>query len=137
MITRQQYGGTTWIDVVDPTEPDLDALDAEYGLGDRTFDEAHRRAARPTMQRLDDHAYVVAFSGKLAEIDMYVGDGWFVSVRRHDEEGREWDPSVAIARVERLGAKRLRHVGKYPRVMEKTAAPSGGADFGEVLFPEF
>ncbi len=105
VITRHRYGGTTWVDVVDPTEQDLDSLDAEYGLGDRTFDEAHRRAARPTMQRLDDHAYVVAFSGKLAEIDMYVGDGWFVSVRRHDDEGREWDPSVARGRVERLGDK--------------------------------
>jgi magnesium transporter len=105
VITRHTYDGTTWIDVVDPTDADLDALDAEYGLGDRTFDEAHRRAARPTMQRLNDHAYVVAFSGKLAEIDMYVGENWFVSVRRHDDEGREWDPSVARARIERLGNK--------------------------------
>ena len=103
MITRHEYDGTTWIDVIDPTDADLDALDVEYGLGERTFDEAHRRAARPTMQRLNDHAYVVAFSGRLAEIDMYVGDSWFVSVRRHDDEGREWDPSVARARIERLG----------------------------------
>lgn len=89
--------------MVDPTEEELDALDVDHGLGDRTFDEARRRAARPTMQRLADHAYIVAFSGSLAEIDMYIGDGWFITIRRHDEEGREWDPSVAIARVKRLG----------------------------------
>ncbi len=103
VITRQQYGDTTWIDVVDPTADDLAGLDEEYGLSERTFDEAHRRAARPTMQRFNDHAYVVAFSGKLAEIDMYVGDTWFVSVRRHDGEDHEWDPTVAQRRVERLG----------------------------------
>ena len=45
----------------------------QYGLADRTFDEAHRRAARPTMHRFDDHVYIVAFSGSLAEIDMYLG----------------------------------------------------------------
>lgn len=105
MITRYEYGGTTWIDVMDPTVGDLEALDAEYGLGDRTFDEGHRRAARPTMQRHTDHAYVVAFSGDLAEIDMYVGDTWFVTIRRHDDNEREWDPSVARSRVERLGAE--------------------------------
>jgi len=105
VITQHEYGDTTWIDVVDPTIDDLMALDGRYGLGDRTFDEGHRRAARPTMQRFTDHAYVVAFSGGLAEIDMYVGDDWFVTIRRHDEEEHEWDPSTARLRVERLGAE--------------------------------
>ncbi|MCE9623713.1 MAG: magnesium transporter CorA family protein [Actinomycetia bacterium] len=103
MITNHQFDGTKWIDVVDATDDELEALDRDHGLGDRTFDEARRRAARPTMQRLADHAYIVAFSGTLAEIDMYVGDNWFISVRRHDGEGREWDPAVALARVQRLG----------------------------------
>ena len=103
MIVHHELDGTKWTDVVDATEEELEALDHDHGLGDRTFDEARRRAARPTMQRLADHAYIVAFSGSLAEIDMYIGDGWFITIRRHDEEGREWDPSVAIARVKRLG----------------------------------
>jgi len=105
VITEQVYGGTTWIDVVDPTLDDLAALDGRYGLGDRTFDEGHRRAARPTMQRHADHAYVVAFSGDLAEIDMYVGPDWFVTIRRHDEEEHEWNPAVARMRIERLGSE--------------------------------
>lgn len=104
MITNHEYGDVTWTDVVDPTTEELESLDAKYGLGDRTFDEARRRAARPTMQRYSDHAYVVAFSGSLAEIDMYVGDNWFITVRLHDESGREWNPSVAAERIRRLGA---------------------------------
>ena len=103
MINQHQFGATKWIDVVDATDDELEALDRDHGLGDRTFDEARRRAARPTLQRLEDHAYIVAFSGSLAEIDMYIGDDWFITVRRHDEEGREWDPATALARVERLG----------------------------------
>ncbi len=103
MINHHQFGDTKWIDVVDATDDELESLDQEYGLGERTFDEARRRAARPTMQRLADHTYIVAFSGSLAEIDMYLGDNWFITIRRHDEEGREWDTAVALARVERLG----------------------------------
>jgi len=102
-MTDHTFGSTTWTDVVDATAEELDSLDGRYGLGDRTFDEARRRSARPTMQRFSDHAYVVAFSGSLAEIDMYVGNGWFITVRRHDEEGREWNPQVALDRISRLG----------------------------------
>ena len=102
MITHHEFGHTTWIDVFDPTTEELESLDESYGVGDRTFDEARRRSARPTMQRLTDHAYVVAFSGSLAEVDMYVGEGWFVTIRLHDEHGREWDPGVVEARINRL-----------------------------------
>jgi magnesium transporter len=102
VITHHDIDGVNWVDVVDPTQPELDDLAQHYALTDRTFDEAHRRAARPTMQRFNDHVYVVAFSGTHAEIDMWVGDTWFVTVRRHDEDDREWAPTVAIERGQRL-----------------------------------
>jgi magnesium transporter len=91
----------TWIDVVDPTVEELEVLAGQYGLASRTFDEAHRRAARPTMHRFDDHVYVVAFSGSLAEIDMYLGPTWLITVRRHDPDGREWDPQPVLDLFER------------------------------------
>ena len=94
----------TWIDVVDPTVEELEVLADQYGLAQRTFDEAHRRAARPTMHRFDDHVYMVAFSGSLAEIDMYLGPTWFITVRRHDADGREWDPQPILDRFERRDA---------------------------------
>jgi magnesium transporter len=102
VITRHLVDGTTWIDVVDPTPAELEELAAQHGLAQRTFDEAHRRAIRPTMHRFPDHVYVVAFSGALAEIDMWAGDGWFVTVRRHDEAGKEWEPTLAVERARRL-----------------------------------
>ena len=102
MITRHEFGDTCWWDVVDPTTDELESLDQQFGLGDRTFDEANRRSARPTMRRFADHAYIVAFSGRLGEVDMYVGDKWFVTIRLHDDDGREWDSAVALSRIERL-----------------------------------
>ena len=74
MITHHRIVDTTWIDVVDPTVEELAGLASERHLSDRTFDEAHRRAARPSMQRFPDHVYVVAFSGSLAEVDMWAGE---------------------------------------------------------------
>jgi magnesium transporter len=101
VIEHHQIGETMWIDVVDPTDEELAGLATERHLARRTFDEAHRRAARPTMHRFNDHTYVVAFSGSLAEIDMYLGDHWFITIRRHDTEGREWQPAGAIERGRR------------------------------------
>jgi len=101
MLTTHRYGDVEWVDVVDPTDEDLRTVAATYGLLDRTFEEANRRALRPTLQRFPDHAYVVAFSGSMAEIDMYIGPKWFISVRRHDPDGKEWDPTAAMARFER------------------------------------
>lgn len=102
VITEHRVGGVVWIDVIDPADEELDGLAATYELSERTFDEARRRAPRPMLRRYDDHAYIVAFSGDLAEIDMYLGDGWLITVRRHDERGQEWDRSQALARFQRL-----------------------------------
>jgi len=102
VITTQTFGTTSWADVFDPTTDELESLDKQHGLGDRTFDEARRRSARPTLQRFADHAYLVAFSGSLAEIDMYLGDGWFITVRHHDDESREWSSATVLDRITRL-----------------------------------
>jgi magnesium transporter len=103
MKTTHKFGDpcVTWIDVVDPEVAELEVLADEYGLADRTFDEAYRRAARPSMRRFEDHVYIVAFSGTLAEIDMYLGPEWLITVRRHDPNGREWDPQPLLELLER------------------------------------
>ncbi|MFZ4718886.1 MAG: magnesium transporter CorA family protein, partial [Ilumatobacteraceae bacterium] len=102
MIHSHLLGDTTWIDVVDAADGELDRLAAERHLAARTFDEAARRAARPMLRRFEDHTYVVAFSGELAEIDMYVGEGWLITIRHHDADGKEWVPTLAIERGRRI-----------------------------------
>jgi magnesium transporter len=105
MFATHQFGSSgatvTWVDVIDPRDDELEQLAGSYQLETRAFDEARRRAARPTMQRFDDHAYVVAFSGALAEIDIYIGPAWLITVRHHDTKGREWDPAKAVERFQR------------------------------------
>jgi magnesium transporter len=105
MFAKHEFGTSdppvTWVDVIDPRDDELVELAGLYQLESRAFDEARRRAARPTMQRFDDHAYVVAFSGELAEIDIYIGPAWLITVRHHDTQGREWDPAKAVERFTR------------------------------------
>src|SRR5262245_43839811 len=86
MLQPHLYGEMEWIDIVDPTENDLLTVAKKYGLRRPNLDDATRRAERPTLRRHADHAYLVAFSGQLAEIDMYIGPTWLVTVRRHDPE---------------------------------------------------
>jgi magnesium transporter len=113
MQTIHTFGNptVTWIDVVDATDEELEQLADQYGLSKRTFDEAHRRAARPTMHRFEDHVYVVAFSGSLCELDMYLGPTWLITIRSDgpdetdnpDVPGkvRRWDPQPVIDILER------------------------------------
>ena len=61
MITTHTFGTAeqplAWLDVVDTDDAELDELARRYGLEQRSFDEANRRAARPKLQRYDDHCY--------------------------------------------------------------------------------
>jgi magnesium transporter len=98
MIVTHQFTELKWVDLVDATDDELTQTAQQYALGANTFVEAHRRAARPTLQRFEDHVYIVAFSGRLAEIDMYLGPDWLITVRRHDPDGQEWDPQTARER---------------------------------------
>ncbi len=93
-------GMTTWLDVQDPTDDELGAVAARFGLHEHTVLEAHGRSARPTIRRFADHTYLVAFSGSLSEIDMFLGPTWLVTVRFHDEAGDEWDSTTARQRFE-------------------------------------
>ena len=108
VLERHRIGEVDWVDVVDPSDDELDALIGEFHLDGRAFVDARRRAARPTMQAFADHVYVVAFSGGLDEIDMYVGPNWFVTVRDHDDHATElWDPATALQRCRRRPADKV------------------------------
>jgi magnesium transporter len=109
MIHERRYGDdghVRWIDVVDPTQAELDEIAQQFGLEPNTFDEAHRQSARPMLRRYPDHAYVVAFSAGLEEIDLYLGTDWLVTIRHHNGHPLEWDPTETVERFERRAGNR-------------------------------
>ncbi len=101
MITTNRYETMTWLDVDEPTESETTSLAEQFSLDSDEFDEAHRHAARPTLEVSEDHAYMVVFAGNLAEIDIYLGPDWIVTIRHANEQGTLWSIDESKRRFER------------------------------------
>ncbi len=91
-----------WIDVVDPTAEELQALTDEFGLDALAVEDATESGQRPKLELYANHAFMVAYTANLAEVDLFIGPDWIITVRERNEEGSTWEPVVALARCERV-----------------------------------
>lgn len=96
-------GCLVWVDVVDPTPGDLEQIQREFSLHPLAMEDATKHGQRPKLDKYPTHAFVVAYSASLAEVDFFVGDGWLVSVRAKGDDGQPWPLDVARRRFERSG----------------------------------
>ena len=76
-----------WVDVVDPTDDDLDTVQREFSLHPLAMEDLRHPGQRPKIERYDSHAFLVAYASNgdprhLAEIDIFIAEGWLVTVRR-------------------------------------------------------
>ncbi|HVL93213.1 MAG TPA: magnesium/cobalt transporter CorA [Acidimicrobiales bacterium] len=95
-------GLLTWVDVVDPAAGELEELAGRYDLHPLALEDVAKHGQRPKLEQYPGHAFVVVYSAGLQEVDLFVGDGWLLSVRERDDAGQVWDDEVARARFERL-----------------------------------
>ncbi|MBA3653078.1 MAG: magnesium/cobalt transporter CorA [Actinobacteria bacterium] len=104
MITEATYNDTDplrWLDVVDPTEEELARLQEEFGLHPLAIEDATKHGQRPKLERYPNHAFIVAHSRELAEVDLFVGKNWLISVRERGSEQQCWSADSARSRFER------------------------------------
>jgi magnesium transporter len=94
--------GLLWVDLVDPDEDDLHCIEEQFDLHPLALEDVRKHQQRPKLEQYPTHAFLVAYSSGLQEVDLFVGDHWLVTVREHDEDGRSWDDSGARLRFERL-----------------------------------
>ena len=94
-------GKLVWADVWDTTEGDLECLATEFSLHHLAMEDARKHGQRPKLEHYPTHAFIVAYSKELAEVDLFVGPDWVVSVRGHSPGGQPWDPTAAASRFER------------------------------------
>jgi magnesium transporter len=94
-------GCVTWVDLVDPNEADFARVCEEFQLHPLAMEDARKHGQRPKLEHYPTHAFVVAYSNELAEVDLFVGPTWVVSVRENNEDGRSWPLDVVRARIER------------------------------------
>ena len=94
--------GLLWVDVVDPDDDDLACLQEQFHLHPLAVEDVRKHRQRPKLEKYPTHAFVVAYSGGLQEVDFFIGDHWLVTVRERDDDGDVWDDTGARLRFERL-----------------------------------
>jgi magnesium transporter len=92
-----------WVDAIDATPDDLECIRDEFELHHLALEDATKHGQRPKLEHYPTHAFVVACGGDLAEVDVFFGPGWLVTVRDKSDTGVEWDVTTARRRFERSG----------------------------------
>jgi magnesium transporter len=78
-----------WVDVVDATDADLGCIAEEFNLHPLAMEDARKHGQRPKLEQYPTHAFVVAYTDTLAEVDLFIGRDWLVSVRQHEDHRTE------------------------------------------------
>src|SRR4051794_8950219 len=94
-------GRVLWVDLYDPSEEDFDLVQDEFSLHPLAMEDARQHGQRPKLEHYPTHAFIVAYSSNLAEVDMFIGPDWMVTVRGHNNDGQEWKVGNVEARLKR------------------------------------
>ncbi len=94
-------GRLLWVDLVDPTEEDFKRVQSEFDLHPLAIEDARHHGQRAKLEKYPTHAFVVAYSKELAEVDLFIGPTWLISVRERSKEGEVWGTDGARRRFER------------------------------------
>ena len=89
--------------MVDPSAEELQSLTRDFGLHPMAVEDVTESGQRPKLEIYDNHAFLVAYSTSLSEVDVFIGADWVVTVRERNDKGEVWEPSIAKARCERVG----------------------------------
>ena len=94
-------GKLVWVDLWDATNEDFACIQEEFDLHPLAMEDARKHRQRPKLEQYPTHAFIVAYSMALSEVDMFVGPNWVVTVRGANADGVAWDIAGARARFER------------------------------------
>ncbi len=97
---RGRDGRLVWVDMVDPTDADLECVASEFELHPLALEDAKKHGQRPKLEHYPTHAFVVAYSNAPAEVDVFLGRDWMVTVRDRNPAGEPWSLDGVRARFE-------------------------------------
>ncbi len=92
-----------WVDLIDPSDDELECLREEFELHPLAIEDARKHGQRPKLEQYPTHAFLVAYSKDLAEVDLFVGPNWLISVRERNGDGQAWELDAVRARIDRSG----------------------------------
>jgi magnesium transporter len=101
-----QGGSVLWVDALDPTDDELTRIQEEFSLHPLAMEDLRHPGQRPKIERYDSHAFLVAYASngdpkRLSEINIFLADGWLISVRRSHEGDECLDMGDIRARFDR------------------------------------
>jgi magnesium transporter len=123
IIAPAQAHERTWVEVVQPTQPERAQLVSALGLHEIALEDALRRGEPPKLQDFGDHLFLIAHSavrderGGTRKLALFLSRAWVVSVareplpimdevlqnRRRDPRVGAWQPDLlAWAMLDRL-----------------------------------
>ncbi|WP_350348641.1 magnesium and cobalt transport protein CorA [Agromyces sp. G08B096] len=88
--TREQHGGFAWIGLYRPTDAELDAVAAEFGLHALAVEDARKGHQRAKLERYGDTLFVVLRPARyldeseqveFGEVHLFIGTDFAVSIR--------------------------------------------------------
>ena len=96
-----------WVDVCEFTEDDLICLEKQFALHPLAMEDVRHRQQRPKLEHYPTHAFIVAYTSDLQEVDFFIGPTWLINVREHEEGADAWSVDAAKARFERSRPERV------------------------------
>lgn len=69
-----------WAHVTEPSDTDLNCLAEEFSLHPLAMEDIRERHQRPKLETYPTHSFLVAYTGAMEEVEMFVGPGWLVTV---------------------------------------------------------
>jgi magnesium transporter len=90
-----------WVDVVDPSEDDLNCLQQEFQLHPLAMEDVREKQQRPKLEKYPTHAFIVVYSSDLQEVDIFIGPTWVITVCEATEDTSSWSVDGARARFDR------------------------------------
>jgi magnesium transporter len=85
-----------WVHVTDPSEDDLGCIQEEFGLHPLAMEDIRERHQRPKLEHYPSHSFLVAYTADLAEVELFIGPTWVVSV-----SDTSWSTDGVQARFDR------------------------------------
>jgi magnesium transporter len=90
IASEQREGHKFWLDLIDPSDDEVDRLGALLGFHPVAIEDTREFGQRPKVDVYEDHVLLVFYTARLdrdgsvkaIEVHVYVADGYLITVRR-------------------------------------------------------
>ena len=102
-------GTGVWVDLLNPSQDEIDQVEAEVGLHPLAIEDITKKNQRPKLEIFDRHAFVVAYAAcecnggfELIEVDIFAGRNWLLTVHDKSIGGAQFSSESVRERLGRF-----------------------------------